>query len=65
MGVRNMELIGRESDATIINISKKLLDYMKNRNIIPSNYTGKITHEININQGGITDIKILLELRYK
>ena len=49
----------------IINISKKVLDFMIDKTIITNKWTGKITHEINVNQGGITDVKILPELRFK
>lgn len=49
----------------MIEICKKVLDFMINKHIIPERWTGKILVEINVNQGGITDAKVLPELRYK
>ena len=49
----------------MIEICKKVLDFMINKNIIPTRWTGKILVEINVNQGGITDAKILPELKFK
>ena len=49
----------------MIEICKKIVDFMINKSIIPARWTGKILIEININQGGITDAKVLPELRFK
>lgn len=49
----------------MIEICKKILDFLTQRCSIPAKYTGKITLEINVNQGGITDVKVLPELRFK
>jgi len=49
----------------MIEISKKVLDFMINKHIIPDKWIGKIHIEINVNQGGITDVKVLPELRFK
>ncbi len=49
----------------IIESGKNMLEALSQRGSIPVKYTGKITLEININQGGITDVKVLPELRFK
>ena len=49
----------------MIEICKKVIDFLMQRCSIPVKYTGKIILEINVNQGGITDMKVLPELKFK
>lgn len=49
----------------MIEIIKKLLDFMIHKRIITEKMTGKIILEINVNQGGVTEIKVMPEWRFK
>ena len=43
--------------------AKKNIDFLKKAGIIEEKHTGKITLEINMNQGSLTDIKVSPEIR--
>jgi len=44
-------------------LAKKNIDFLKKAGIIEEKHTGKITFEINVNQGNLTDIKVSPEIR--
>ncbi len=44
-------------------LAKKNIDFLRGIGIIEENHTGKITLEINMNQGNLTDIKVSPEIR--
>ncbi len=44
-------------------LAKKTLDNLKDLCIIDTNHTGKVTIEMNVNQGSLTDIKVSPEIR--
>jgi len=44
-------------------IAKNNIDFFKKAGIIDDKHTGKITLEINLNQGVLTDVKVSPEIR--
>ena len=56
-----MEMNGRRE--LLRGYAKKTLDFLKETCIIEDKHTGKITIEINLNQGQLTDVKVSPEIR--
>lgn len=49
----------------ILESGKNMLEALSKKGFIPEKWTGKTNVEINSNQGGITELKVLPELRFK
>ena len=49
----------------IVESGKNMLEVLRKKGFIPEKWTGKTNIEINSNQGGITDMKVLPELKFK
>lgn len=54
-----------KNECEIIESGKNFLSALNKKGFIPDKWTGKTNIEINSNQGGITEIKVLPELKFK